>query len=137
MKKTVFIGLFVILQTFVFLGCEKENSNTSLFAQSTNDTQRIIGTWSIEGGGITFTFSANGSCTASGAHLFNNFEGNYMLNNSRLILRNSGERNASIRDYYISADGRILVFQFNVRTVSSNGSLTGTSENINIWLIKQ
>ena len=119
MKKTVFIGLFVILQTFVFLGCNKESSNSSLFAQSSNDAQRIVGTWSTSGGSV-FTFNANGTYTSSGEYDLGN--GNYMVINSKLITRSGNSDRAGMRDYFLSADGRILVVSYSTYLV---------------WLIKQ
>jgi len=118
MKKTVFFGLFVILQTFIFLGCDKGNSN-SLFAQSTNEAQRIVGTWSTSGGTV-FTFNANGTYTSSGTYNFRN--GNYMVSNSKLIIRLNDSEAAGMHDYFLSADGRILAFSYGTFLV---------------WLIKQ
>jgi len=132
MKK---LFVFFVIGILLFGLCSAQNA----YAQSSsNDVQRIIGTWSIEGGGITFTFNADGSFTASGRHLFHNLVGNYMVNNSRLIFRNSGARNASVRDFYISADGRILVFQHTVRQQFPDGFLHSTnSVLIYLWLIRQ
>jgi len=84
-------------------------------AQSTNDAQRIVGTWKPEGVELIFTFNVNGTFTISGANLNEELrmDGNYFVNNQKLILRGRGEALASeIIDYYISSDGRILVFQY-------------------------
>jgi len=120
MKKTVLLGLFVILQTFVFMSCEQSNSNSTLYAQSSNDAQRIVGTWSTEDGTTTITFNANGTVTTTGNRVVAN--GDYMVANSKLITHSRGSDYAEIRDYFISANGRILV-------------ISRSSDNL--WLIKQ
>ena len=137
MKKTVIFGLFVILQTLVFFGCGKENNNSTLFAQPANDAQRIVGTWAAEGGGIVFTFNANGTYTISGA-LVSEGNGNYMISNSILFIRGNEDWafSASQRNYYLSGDGRILVFSWYTRHPAFTSSWTN-ADTRTIWLIKQ
>ena len=120
MKKTVILGLFVILQTFAFLGCDKGNSNSALYAQSTNDAQRFVGTWLTSDGKTKITFNANGTYTSSGDVEIGN--GDYMFSNSKLITHSGTNDSADVRDYYFSINGRILVI--------SRGSGY-------IWLLKQ
>ena len=111
MKKTVFLGLFVILQTFTFLSCDRGNSNSVLFAQSNNDSQRIVGTWSTEDRSVIITFNNNGTFSVSGD--VGSANGNYMVSNSKLIIRNTGDRNIDVlTDYYLSLDGKIFVFYY-------------------------
>ena len=99
MKKTVILGLFVILQTFAFLGCDKGNSNSALYAQSTNDAQRIIGTWKAYNMvlDLIVTFNSNGTFS------WNNSNGRYFINSGKIFL---DSHNAW--DYYLSSDGKIL-----------------------------
>ena len=135
MKKTVLFGLLVILQAFIFLGCDKENSNSTLHAQSANDAQRIVGTWKPEGREVIFTFNANGTYTVSGSDLLETQRenGNYFVNNQNLIRKNSGATfSQSIIGYYLSADGRNLVFSFSFYNPNDYIQYSGS-----IWLIKQ
>ena len=127
MKKV--LGLIFVL--VFFSSCSVEN----ISAQSANDTQRIVGSWSTEGGGAIFTFNADGTFTFSGPRVTESErrEGNYMIDNSRLILRNSWNILASSpRDYYISADGRILVFEYTYYDTETRLTYRGF-----LWLIKQ
>ena len=126
MNNTALFGLLVILQVFGFIGCSKENNSSALFAQSTNDAQRIVGTWKPEGESLTFTFTANGEFTISG--LFrdtqfdgiirsNDIQGNYYLVNSKLFLHERGSGTVSIiDDCTFLADGRVLVFEYSYMT---------------------
>ena len=124
--------MFVILQTFVFLSCDEENSNSSLFAQSANDAQRIIGTWKPEGVGPMFTFNANGTFSVSGEHGSNARQGNYLISNLKLLLRTSGSAEVgSIGDYYLSADGKFLVFSYIFHWPN------GSRDTRTWWFIKQ
>jgi hypothetical protein len=109
MKKTVILGLFVILQTFVFLGCGKGNSNSTLYAQSSNDAQRIVGTWKGVDSDAddvgTVTFNANGTVTGY-------ISGRYFVSNSILFIRTN--RSVYSLSYYLSSDGRLLVLSGNI-----------------------
>jgi len=140
MKKTVLFGLFVILQTFVFMGCEKENSNSALYAQSANDAQRIVGNWKTEGEEVIFTFNANGTFSFSGLKVYEDSitEGNYMIINSKLILRSSGQRRAlEPRDYYLSSDGKILIFVYSYIFYTTPDKNYWSNVTDFLWLIKQ
>ena len=71
----------VIFFVFVF-------SSVSLcYAQSNNDAQRIVGTWSIDD--FSLTFNANGTYTSSQWG-----SGSYFLSNSKLILNNNADLSA-------------------------------------------
>ena len=110
MKKLVIVFLFA----FAFIGL--------CYAQSADDAQRILGTWSIDD--FSLTFNANGAYASS---QWGN--GNYFISNSKLILNNTDDLqmaiSAIILTYYLSADGKVLVLEDS----SSNGS--------GIWLIKK
>ena len=142
MKKTVLFGLLAIM--LAFSGCDKGSSNSTLFAQSNNDAQRIVGTWKTEGEEVIFTFNANGTFTFSGANVFhlsaNNTdrrEGNYMVANSKLILRTTGARASnSPRDFYLSTDGKILVFEYSYYK-DDEDRYSRSHRQGNLWLIKQ
>ena len=129
--KRVFGFVFVL----VFFGsCSVENAS----AQSVNDAQRIVGTWKTESGIFTFTFNANGTYTSAGIGDYNsdinNKQGNYMVVNSKLIIRASGESGVStLTDYYISADGKVLVFRF---WFYNSRNLAFHFDDY-LWLIKQ
>ena len=90
---------FRICLFFIFLG-------TFCFAQSNNDAQRIVGTWSNRD--FTYTFNFDGTFLMQYAGATND-RGNYIINNSKLILAyNSGS--GGIYEFYIFPNGRILVF---------------------------
>ena len=92
-----------------FVSCFAQNSNVQ---NVNNDAQRIIGTWKTEVEEIIFTFNADGTFTISGKDVSSYYgAGNYMIANSKLILRHSKDIPAFyLRDYYLSTDGRILAF---------------------------
>ena len=93
--------------------------NGLCFAQSANDAQRIVGTWTVDN--FSLTLNANGTYSS-------NQWGNgvYFVNNSKLILNKTDEPQVvSILSYYLSADGKVLVLADN------NDSESG------IWLVKK
>ena len=93
--------------------------NVLCFAQSANDAQRIVGTWTVDD--FTLTLNANGTYSS-------NQWGNgiYFVSNSKLILNKTDEPQlVSILSYYLSADGKVLVLADN------NDSESG------IWLVKK
>jgi hypothetical protein len=69
------------------------------YAQSSNDAQRILGTWSVDD--FSLTFSANGTYTSSQWG-----SGNYFVSNSKLILNNTEDPqmaiSALILTYFLS-----------------------------------
>jgi len=99
MKNKVLIFTVVML---LVLAC-------NVFAQNTNNQQRIIGTW-IDSEGKSWVFNANGTC------IFDGVNSRYFVNDSKLIVRDSY---SSIMDIIISSDGRILVIfgLYNERTL--------------------
>ena len=93
--------------------------NGLCFAQSTNDAQRIVGTWTVDD--FSLTLNANGTYSSN---QWGN--GSYFVSNSKLLLNKSDEPQLiSILSYYLSADGKILVL------ADSNDSESG------IWLVKK
>jgi hypothetical protein len=134
--KKILIGLTVGL--ILFGSCSAQNA----LAQSTNDAQRIVGTWKTEGVDVlgvvdvVFTFNANGTFTLSGANVVPIAEGNYLVVNSKLLLR-SGEHDTAffIDDYYLSADGMTLVFQYTFTRYDSINQAYRSGGYL--WLIKQ
>jgi len=131
--------LVVFIVGFVFFGCTSKN----IEAQSSNDSQRIVGTWvgiakfgSSEEYRYVFTFNSNGTFTSS--NTYNNETGSsgiYFLgglnetglSNIFLKLDNTGAISYTIASYSISPNGRILVLS-EVRDISYPG---------NFWLEKQ
>jgi len=99
-------------------------SGTLCFAQSGNDAQRIVGTWSgsisSTNYSITFTFNSNGTYSVSG---YNTATGNFIINNSKLLLERNGNVDR-VFDYYFSTDGRQLV-------------IIGGDSSYTSWLKKQ
>ena len=127
MKKTVFFSLLFV---WLIFGC----TNQEVVAQSSNDAQRIVGTWAVEDGSITFIFNANGTFSVRPSDNEDRREGNYMVSNSRLLLRSGGASMSSTpTDYYLSADGRILSFSYTYYPRE------GASNRVSgfLWLIKQ
>jgi len=110
MKKYLVFTFFVI----VFFGtCSLQNVS----AQSTNDAQRIVGTWRIEDGDGhfqgTFIFNGNGSFVRNGSSGNAIINGSFFIStNNRLIMRFPANDRVSIFDYYLSTDGRILVLNY-------------------------
>ena len=83
------------------------------YAQSTNDAQRIVGTWTFLGESF-LTFYANGTYISTGESLGS---GNFIVSNSKIIFNEtrSPEKfpNAVIIPYYLSAYGTVLVLELN------------------------
>ena len=89
---------------------------TACFAQSTNDAQRIVGTWfNVDTQpGKSITFNSNGT--------FSGYlgDGRYFISNGKLFLDRE-----IIYNYYFSSDGRILFIE------GTGGS------NIRLWYDKR
>jgi hypothetical protein len=93
--------------------------NGLCFAQSANDAQRIVGTWTVDN--FSLTLNANG--TYSSSEWGNGF---YFVSNSKLILNKTDDPQlTSLLSYYLSADGKFLVL-----------ADSGDSES-GIWLNKK
>ena len=129
---------YLIIYVILFGACSVQNVD----AQSANDAQRIVGTWKPNGESLTFTFNANGTVTVTGFMGWDNVQncnifpgtenGNYFINNSKLLLRFGSSGTVSrIIDYYLSSDGRVLVFNF----VYDNAE--GLNRRGDFWFIKQ
>jgi len=115
MKKAIVILIF---GTMFFGACSAQNVS----AQTTNDAQRIIGTWKhneIVSYNIgehtatrTYTFNSNGTYEYSfvSTHpqvIDTRNSGNYFINGSKLIIT-SNSFSARLNDFYLSSNGRIL-----------------------------
>jgi len=89
------------------------------FAQSANNAQLIVGTWTVD----DFTITLN----ADGTYSSNQWgKGGYFINNSKLILNKTDEPQlTSILTFYLSADGKVLVLADNADSGSG------------IWLTKK
>jgi len=93
--------------------------NGLCFAQSANDAQRIVGTWTIDD--FSLTLNTNGTYTSSQWGI-----GSYFVSNAKLIFNKTDEpQMTSILSYYLSADGKVLV-------LADNGDSSG-----GIWLVKK
>ena len=125
MKKV--LVLFIV--GFVLFGsCSAQNVN----AQSSNDAQRIVGTWKPEGLSLTFTFNANGTYTLSGVYEETRHAGNYFVSNSTIFLRETGSAAlSSSLNYNLSSDGRVLVFRYS--WIDTEGRFRDQT----YWFIKQ
>ena len=118
MKKMLF-SLFIGI---VFFGlCSVQNVSAQ-----TTDAQRAVGTWRIEDGDRhfqgTLTINANGTYVLTNPGGRTISSGQYFFSNNRLIIRIPEDDIIRVCEYYFSADGRIIVFNY------GEG---------NKWLIKQ
>jgi len=101
--------VFVLVFGIVFLGCNG-NGGSGVYAQSSNNEQRLIGKWtnSIDGS-ITVVFNADGSMSG----LFDYSK--YFIAGDKLLLFSNGKQNGiwlkstDIYDLRISTDGRTLI----------------------------
>ena len=100
--------LAILIIGFLFLECSAQNAD----AQSSNDSQRIVGTW-LYGGGSSFIFNDNGtySFTYPSYTTFNH-NGNYFVSGSKIVLKRNDSNSANVYDFYISPNGRILVINW-------------------------
>jgi hypothetical protein len=96
------LGICLVLLFFVL--------GVSCFAQTSNDAQRIVGTWNGPAGSggmnIIFIFNSNGTYSVSGS---DRGSGNYIFSGSKLLLENYNGTTVGIFDYYFSTDGKQLV----------------------------
>jgi len=94
----------------MFFGYSAQNIN----AQSSNDAQRIIGTWTgfeMDSGNVNYTFNANGTFVLSGqATRGQTFNGNYFVTGSRLFVKIDNVLAMGF-DIYFSSNGRTLFLQ--------------------------
>jgi len=93
--------------------------NGLCFAQSANDAQRIVGTWTVDD--FSLTLNANGTYTSNQWG-----SGSYFVSNAKLILNKTDEPQlTSLLSYYLSDDGKVLVLADNADSGSG------------IWLTKK
>jgi len=93
LKKTLFL-LFAILIYFVILSPE-------LLAQSSNNEERIIGTWVDENDGSIWIFNANGTGTMDG----DIFKYGIAQNKIGMVINSE----SFVFDYTLSSNGNILL----------------------------
>ena len=106
MIKNKFVAIFCFLLGFFSI-------SVKLYAQSSSIEQRLIGTWAIalyedfETIGGTWSFYSNGTfkLTVSGESA----TGKYWAASTKLAMEIEGE--GILTDYYISTDGRTLIFE--------------------------
>ena len=122
------LPFYLIVSFVLFVACYENN----VTAQNvTNDSQRIVGTWSVDGGSVVFTFDADGTFKVSASDPRNRKEGSYLISNSQIIFKNSKSMTTSFpSDYYFSTDEKVLVFKYTFMQVSGES-------NQYIWLVKQ
>ena len=119
MKKAL---AFLVVGFVCFGSCSVQNAN----AQSSNDAQRIVGTWvGIESTGfgvtaVSYTFNSDGTIVIKVGE--RSVNGNYFINNSKIFYRT--DNSATGLNYYFSSNGRILFLQ-------------GPAVVIGTWLEKQ
>ena len=124
-KKVIFSAMIIC---FLML-----NVNVALFAQISNNEERLVGTWTNLHDNSTITFNADGSVTgfrtiveglnASGAALrFSHVPSRYAVADDQIVLFSPNDREALsfIFDYRISNDGRTLIL-----SVQSLGTRAG------------
>jgi len=82
--------------------------NGLCFAQSANDAQRIVGTWTVDD--FSLTLNANGTYSSNQWG-----SGSYFVSNSKIILNKTDDESqmTSLLSYYLSADGKVLVLADN------------------------
>jgi len=88
-----------------------------LFAQASNDNQRLEGTWQMKfnGGMVIWTFNSNGTFAftyrfpVDDVNWFDDSgNGNYFINGSKLVI--ILDSNTTVYDFIISPDNKILIF---------------------------
>ena len=100
--------LVVLIIGLGFLGCSTQNVD----AQSSNDAQRIIGTWE-NNIGSTWVFSTNGTISIS-----RNEYKFVVTNNNKLVIMDGGT--AIIYNISITSDGRFILLEVAFRTAGGS-----------------
>ena len=95
MKKAL---VFLIVGLVFFGACSAQNVN----AHSSNDAQRVVGTWKSPGDTI-FTFNADGTFTQQSDN------GRYFISSGKLIIMIG--TSYRIYNIYISSNGRTLFLE--------------------------
>ena len=85
-------------------------SNVALFAQGTNNEQRLVGSWTaLHNPNLTISLNANGTMSMAGG----NFDGfvptHWAAAGDRIFLYIPNSNNRAIRTFNISSDGRTLI----------------------------
>jgi len=130
MKKNVFLGLLVIGLVIVFFGCDSIQSSKE--KQPSSDAERIVGFWRNINNRIVFEFRSNDVYTIKKwpSNKPDGLEdvGEYMVSNFKLILYNKYD-DIYIENYYLSDNGRFLVFPYEYYGVKQNIWFYRTNEN--------
>jgi len=121
MKKAV--AFFVLVLTVV-CACSAQNSN---------NTQKIIGTWTDQGN-WTWVFSADGKLTMSSARTGNADLFKYVVTDSKLSIIAEANNGITTYDILFSADGKTLVLANAWHSSSLDGRIT---QSISRWLTKK
>ena len=99
-KKWVLCFYFIMVIIFVTSG---------LYAQSTNNGQRLVGTWIYDEDGSIWTFNSDGTLYAkSGSETMSGYWG--VSVNNRIILITDGS--STLCEFFLSPDDRTLIFLF-------------------------
>jgi len=111
-NKYLFLVCFFVISCFI---------SSELFAQSSSNTQQLIGTWVIEMSmyegkiddniGVLYTFNSDG--TFSGSQGTNKWSGKWVISDNKLIFIQTTGRINGPAEIFISSDGRTLVLMFN------------------------
>ena len=109
MKKCIILFGFVLL----IVG--------ELFAQSSNNEQRLVGTWTdLHGGNFSLVFNADGTMSVRGNVSFNGFVPTHWAaaGDKLLVFILGSSRERAIRYFNISSDGRTLI----ISTIAVEGT---------------
>jgi len=98
------ILVFVLVFGIVLFGCNG-NGSAGVYAQSSNNEQKLIGTWTNINSNTTIVFNSNGTGTWDGR----NFKYGAAVN--KLVLYYSGNSSSysGAYEFYISIDGKTLI----------------------------
>ena len=100
----VFVVLFIY--GIVFFGCNEKGS-VAVHAQSSNNEQRLIGTWINDLGGGSIVFNTDGSM--SGRLFGSNVIRHVAIGDKLLIAYDDDRGNNWVYDFRISSNGRQLI----------------------------
>jgi len=115
MKKKCFVGLFVLL----FLAFVSVNT----FAQSSNNEQRLVGTWTAVNNNLSWVFNSDFTGTVGNTTI------RYGVAGNKIVIF-FGNRAAAISDFSISSDGRTVILT----------GMNGFSDVVggqNAWLLRK
>jgi len=100
------VVVFVVVFGIALFGCNG-NGSGGVYAQSSNNEQRLIGTWvNINNNNSTIVFNSNGTIT------WDTTDYKYGAAANKLVLYSSNNSNNYSNEYYdffISTDGKMLI----------------------------